>query len=186
MTEPNNENENANVHEAEVVNADAQPANDNQAIVTSHQVAETQFDLKSLPPEQQLEVVRDILASEAEIEAMALPQVNSSNILNRRINILDAAFKTITDKKTKTDKVCVSFVCEFAEGDAQAGEQFTCLKSSNPFNNAYVTRFDRMRGIVSRPLMNYEFVEDARYKVGDNISHVLRRISPAIAAASSK
>lgn len=143
------------------------------------------FDINALSPEAQLAVVQDIMSVESEIEAMALPQINSTEILEQPINILDAAFRSVKDKQTGRDKACVSFVCEFAEGHERAGEQFTVLKGSNAFNDVYVTRFNRMRGVHSQPMQGYQFVEDDRYKVGDNSAHVLRKIQPQIAKAKS-
>jgi hypothetical protein len=135
----------------------------------------TGFNLNELEPAQRLEMIQDIIAIEHEIEANALPQYKSSDILNRPLNILDAAFRQIPDAKTEQTKACVSFVCEWAEGDKEAGQQFTVLKGSNPFNDAFANRFTKLRGIMEKPLMGYEFVEDARYKKAGNTAIILRR-----------
>ncbi len=137
----------------------------------------TGFNLNELEPAQRLEMIQDIIAVEHEIEANALPQYKSSHILNRPLNILDAAFRQIPDAKTGQSKACVSFVCEWAEGDKEAGQQFTVLKGSNPFNDAFANRFSKLRGIMDKPLMNYEFVEDARYVKAGNTAIILRRRS---------
>lgn len=162
-------------------------AESNTAIVKQAEAAQAQFDLTTLPPEQQLEIVRDILESEAQIEAMALPQFTSTEIVGRPVNILDASFRPIPDDKAPGGtKMCVSFVMEFGAGDAEEGAQFTCLKGSNPFNDVYVTRFERMRGVISKPLNGYEFVSDPRYNKAGNDAIVLRKISGAVMAANSR
>lgn len=152
----------------------------NEAVMQQHNpIGQDGFDLSQLEPAQQLEIVREIYDAEAQLEAMALPQYPSSEILGVEINVLDAAFKSITEtvKGVSTEKVCVSFVCEFAEDcdKGHAGEQFTVLKSSNAFNDVYANRFTKLRGIMQRPLNGYEFVEDARYNKAGNNAIVLRR-----------
>lgn len=162
-------------------------ANSNEQIVKSHSpITGDGFDLSALPASEQLEIVREMYEAESQLEAMALPQYKSSDLIGRRLNILDAAFKSIpeTVNGVTTEKACVSFVCEFADGD-NAGEQFTVLKGSNPFNDIFANRFSKFRGIMSRPLNDYEFVEDARYNKAGNNAIVLRRI-PAGAIAASK
>lgn len=142
------------------------------------------IDLRQLPIEMQVEMAKDIIATEAELEANALPKLNSKDILNRKINILDASFRSIPDKDAPGgQKACVSFVCEFAEGDAQEGEQFTVLKSSNTFNDVFVQRFDRMRGIIQRPLNGYQFIESEKYGKAGNQAHILVRANSQLAAA---
>lgn len=158
-------------------NTDTSLARRNEDVMqTMSPIGADGFDLSSLEPAQQLEIVREIYDAEAQLEAMALPQLPSSEILGQEINILDAAFKNITEteKGVTRDKVCVSFVCEFADGE-RMGEQFTVLKSSNAFNDIYANRFTKMRGIISKPLQGYEFVEDARYNKAGNNAIVLRR-----------
>ncbi len=178
------ENENVNVNEE--VTTGGNVADNNAAIVDQSTFADgnATIDLSKLSPSEQKEIVQDILQTEAELEAMALPQYNSSDILNRPINVLDASFRQIKDGDRM--KAGVSFVCEFAEGDEQVGEQFTVLKSSNPFNDVYVVRFDKMRGIISKPLNGYEFIEESRFTKNGNAAHVLRRISLALGAGKSK
>lgn len=161
-------------------------ANRNAEVMQQHSpIGSDGFDLSSLPASEQLEIVREIYDAEAQLEAMALPQIPSSEILGQPINILDAAFKTISETKNgvTSDKVCVSFVCEFADGE-RAGEQFTVLKSSNAFNDIYANRFTKLRGIMQRPLQGYEFVEDARYNKAGNNAIVLRRTATVKAHAS--
>ena len=140
------------------------------------------FNLAALPASEQLEIIREIQDAEATLEAMALPMVNSKDILGVEINIVDAAFRTIFDEKAQADKVCVNFVCQ----DAGTGELFTVLKGSNAFNDAYANRFTKLRGIASRPLLGYEFVEDSRWSFAGNNSIVLRRKSAAKVAAKGK
>ncbi len=172
MTEPTNNETALATSNAEILDAHSAITNDG-------------FDLSALPASEQLEIVREILDAEATLESMALPAVNSRDILNVEINIVDASFRTIQDESIQGDdksKVCVNFVCQRVD----TGELFTVLKGSNAFNDAYANRFTKLRGIASKPLLGYEFVEDARWHHAGNNSIVLRRKSAAQAATKSK
>ena len=171
------------------LNTMSQDTNNTTALATTNdevlaQAAYTSdgFNLASLEPSQQLEIIREIQEAEATLEAMALPMVNSKDILGVEINIVDASFKKIVEKKTGEESDCVNFVCQ----NVQTGELFTVLKGSNAFNDAYANRFQKLRGIAVKPLMGYEFVEDSRWSVAGNNSIVLRRKSTAKVATGKK
>jgi len=135
------------------------------------------FDVGQLPAEKQLEIFRNIMRYDAEIEAMALRQVLSKNILGVPFDIMDASFRMIPDKKSETgEKQCILFTLRLQE----TGEIVTCLKSSNNFNDVYPMYFESLRGIQHRPKTDYTFEEDPRYNFAGNNAIVFRKIQPQL------
>ena len=130
----------------------------------------------ALPNNQfELELMQDLMQSEAEIESLAMRSVNSKDLIGKEFAIIDAMFSTIKEKEV--EKVCVNFVLELTDG-----ETVTCLKSSNKFNDAYVNFFNKFRGIANRRLDGYTFEEDARWTFAGNAAIVLRKVPKTIKA----
>lgn len=135
----------------------------------------------TLPNNQfELELMQDLLQSEAEIESLAMRQVNSKDLIGASFDITDAIFTTITEKD-KSQKVCVSFVLEL-----ETGETVTCLKSSNKFNDAYVNFFAKRRGVMAGRLEGYTFREEPRWTVAGNAAIVLAKVPKQIKSVNKK
>lgn len=153
---------------------------ENQTIATANENAPfSDFTVNQLSPEQQFEIAKDILAAQQEIETLAMPQMQSKQLVGKEFNILGAAFRSIPDDKDGGQKTVISFVLELHE----SGEQVTCLKSSNAINDVYVNYFDRMRGVMYKPLENYTFAEDTRYTRNGNAAIVLRKMPKRVTTA---
>lgn len=157
-------------------------ANRSTAITTLPATAfeDNTLDISNLSAMEQVELAREILKADAEFEAITLPQVSSGDILGREINVLDAQYCSIIDNGD--EKLCVRFVCEYASGDDQ-GEQFTVLKSSNMYNNAWADRFNRRRGMASLPINGYNFVTSDKHGKTGNAAIILLKYSAARAKA---
>lgn len=177
---------------AAVATAQAKPF-DIQALMSG------EFDLNSLSRTEQLELMREIMEVEASLDLIALPIVSSIEILNHPITVHDAFHKTIIDSATNQEKLCVNFLCEnagekFVAGDpntpveVENGAFFTVLKGANSFNDIYVLRFRKLRGVAVMPLAGYNFAEDAKYRRAGNNAIVLRKVagSGVVAAKSVK
>jgi hypothetical protein len=152
-----------------------------------------EFDFNSLSPTEQLNLFREIMEVDAQLELISLPYVSSIDIVGHPITIHDAMHKTIIDNGE--EKLCVNFLCEnageriIAGGvntpiELDHGQFFTVLKGANAFNDIYVNRFRVRRGLPPSPMVGYEFVEDARYRKANNNAVVLRKIGGKAASAS--
>ena len=118
----------------------------------------------------ELEMIQDLMQAEAEVEALAIRQVNSKELVNVPFSITDALFTTIKDNGV--DKICVNFLLKL-----ETGETISCVKSSNKFNDVYVNFFNKFRGIAQRQLDGYTFETDERWKIAGNPAIVLRKVT---------
>lgn len=142
-----------------------------------------EVDFNVFDDKTKLELMREIMQSEKELEIMALPMVNSRQIVGVQITVHDAVFKTIPDEKTGELKQCVNFLCENVDepirleggNEIPTGGYFTTLKGSNTFNDIYVMRFQKLRGLVTMPLRGYHFEIEPKWTFAGNPAIVLRK-----------
>ncbi len=177
-----NENENDNVSVNDIIEGEV--VSESTALATLQDVS-----LEGMTREEIMQVEREALAIEAEIEAMALPSFNSRDLIGQQFDILDAAKRVIMEEVTiggitqKVPKDCILFTLRSSD---DYDKVFTCLKGFNPFNSPYVDLFNKTRGTpIYKPVLGYEFVTDPRYNKAGNDAIVLRKVSK-VKVASKK
>lgn len=125
---------------------------------------------------EKLEIQRDLMRTQVAIYYASLPILESRNVLNVPITLVDAKFATIQDKGQ--DKAVINFLCR----NQETGAEFVVTKGSNFYNDSYVEYFEVRRGVVEQPLFDYEFVEDKNAGNAQNAAIVLRRIQKDVKA----